>query len=94
MTETTRGIAKLPSLDVELVHDRSEDGGAERLAIRVTGRPDLHTAAKFVEPELMAAAMAMNPLLAVPMTMVQRFWAPWLAMNPMLKPLLPAPDKD
>jgi hypothetical protein len=53
MTETTRGIAKLPSLDVELVHDKSDDGAAERFAIRVTGRPDLRTAAKFVEPELL-----------------------------------------
>ncbi len=94
MTETTRGIAKLPSLDVELVHDKSEDGSAERLAIRVTGRPDLQTAAKFVEPELMTAALAMNPFLAMPMKLAQTFWAPWVALNPALKPLLPAPDRD
>jgi len=94
MTETTRGLAKLPSMDVELVHDRSEDGGAERLAIRITGRPDLHTAAKFVEPELMTAALAMNPFLAMPMRLMQQWWAPWLALNPALRPLLPAPRDD
>ena len=94
MSETTRGIAKLPSMDVELVHDRSEDGSAERMAIRITGRPDLHTAAKFVEPELTTAALAMNPFLAWPMQMAQQFWAPWLALNPALKPLLSRPERD
>ena len=94
MTETTRGIANLPSMDVELVHDKSEDGQAERLAIRITGRPDLHSAAKFVEPELMSAALAMNPFLAWPMRMAQQFWAPWLALNPALQPLLPKPEGD
>jgi hypothetical protein len=94
MTETTRGIAKLPSLDVELVHDKSDDGNAERLAIRITGRPDLQTAAKFVEPELMAAALAMNPFLALPMKMAQQFWAPWLALNPAVKAMLPPPARD
>ena len=93
MTETTRGIAKLPSLDVELVHDKSDDGAAERFAIRVTGRPDLETAAKFLEPELLKGVMAMNPFLAWPMTMAQQFWAPWLAMNPALKALLPPPER-
>ena len=94
MAETTRGIAKLPSMDVELVHDKSEDGGAERLAIRITGRPDLHTAAKFVEPEMMTAALAMNPFMALPMRMMQQFWAPWLALNPALRPLLGPPSRD
>ncbi len=94
MTETTRGIAKLPSMDVELVHDRSEDGSAERMAIRITGRPDLHSAAKFVEPELMTAALSMNPFLAWPMRMAQQFWAPWFALNPALKAMLPPPERD
>jgi hypothetical protein len=94
MTETTRGIAKLPSLDVELVHDKSESGDAERLAIRVTGRPDLESAAKMVEPHLLTMMMAANPFLAAPMKMAQQFWAPWLAMNPALKALLPPPERD
>ncbi len=94
MTETTRGIAKLPSLDVELVHDKSESGDAERLAIRVTGRPDLESAAKMVEPHLLTMMMAANPFLALPMKMAQQFWAPWLAMNPALKALLPPPERD
>ncbi len=93
MTETTRGIAKLPSLDVELVHDKSDDGSAERLAIRVTGRPDLQSAAKLVEPELLTAVMSMNPFLAWPMKMAQQFWAPWLAMNPAFKAMLAPPER-
>lgn len=93
MTETTRGIAKLPSLDVELVHDRSDDGEAERLAIRVTGRPDLESAAQLIEPQLLTAVMSMNPFLALPMTMAQQFWAPWLAMNPAFKAMLAPPER-
>lgn len=94
MNEVTRGIAKLPALDVELVHDRSEDGGAERVAIRLTGRPDLESAAKMVEPHLLTLMMAANPFLAAPMKMAQQFWAPWLAMNPALKAMLPPPERD
>ncbi len=94
MPETTRAIAKLPSLDVDIVHDRSEEDGAERLAIRITGRPDLETAARFVEPQLLAAAFSLNPWLQLQTQMMQRLWQPWLAMNPMLRPLLPPPARD
>jgi hypothetical protein len=38
--------------------------------------------------------MAANPFLAAPMKMAQQFWAPWLAMNPALKALLPPPERD
>ncbi len=94
MTESTRAVAQLPGLDVELVHDRTEDGSAERLAVRFTGRPDLKTAAKAVEPHLMTALLAANPLLKMQMDMARRFWGPLLEMNPLLRPLLPPPDKD
>jgi hypothetical protein len=94
MSETTRAIAKLPSLDVDIIHDRSEEDGAERIAIRITGRPDLETAARFVEPQLMAGLMAMNPWLQLQSRMMEQMWRPWLAMNPLLRPLLPPPSRD
>ena len=91
MSETTRALAKLPSMDVELVHDKSEEG-VERLAIRLTGRPDLKTAAKVVEQGLLPALAA-----ALPLTPQQnpflRAMAPWLRLNPFLAPLLPPPDR-
>jgi hypothetical protein len=35
----------------------------------------------------------MNPFLALPMTMAQQFWAPWLAMNPAFKAMLAPPER-
>lgn len=97
MNETTRALAKLPSLDVELVHDRSEDGGAERVAIRITGRPDLQTAAKAIEPQLLAGLATLNPWMANPWfrmqaQMTRALWAPLIQMNPVLKAMLPPPS--
>ncbi|MFW5834240.1 MAG: hypothetical protein ACOCYE_09090 [Pseudomonadota bacterium] len=100
MNETTRALAKLPSLDVELVHDRSEDGTAERVAIRLTGRPDLQSAARAIEPALLEGFSAMAPMLAAstnPWAMQQELWRrslePWLRLNPFLAPLLPPPGR-
>ena len=98
MRETTRALANLPSLDVELVHDRSEDGTAERVAIRFTGRPDLETAAKSIEPHLLGNLALMNPWLAHPWfqmqaQMMRAMWAPVLQANPMLQALLPPPAR-
>ncbi|TVQ34926.1 MAG: hypothetical protein EA356_09140 [Geminicoccaceae bacterium] len=100
MTETTRALAQLPSLDVELVHDRTDDGSAERLAIRLTGRPDLKTAARMIEPALLQGLAGSSPWLAAPQTywaMQQALWRqamePWVRLNPFLAPLLPPPDR-
>ncbi len=93
MTESTRAIANLPGLDVELVHDKTEDGRAERVAIRLTGRPDLKTATKAIEPHLLTAAFAANPLFKLQADIARAMMMPLLAMNPMLKGLLPEPPK-
>lgn len=94
MTETTRALAHLPAMDIELVHDRSDDGTAERLAIRLTGRPDLKTATAAFEPQLWTLALGMNPWLKLQADLVRQVWGPFIAMNPMLKPLLPPPDRE
>ncbi len=94
MTETTRALASLPSLDVEIVHDRSEDGSAERIAIRLTGRPNLADAARALEPALLPYGAAAQPWLASQQAFWQRAMAPWLRLNPFLAPLLPTPRKD
>lgn len=94
MNETTRALARLPSLDVELVHDRTEDGTAERLAIRLTGRPDLESAAKLLERDLLPNLLALQPVWALQMAMWRRTMEPWLRLNPFLAPLLPPPGRD
>lgn len=91
MTETTRALAQLPSMDVELVHDKSEDG-VERLAIRLTGRPDLTTAAKMVEREVLPALAALQPAWVLHRSLFMQTLAPWLRLNPFLAPLLPPPN--
>ncbi|MEO1092415.1 MAG: hypothetical protein AAFX81_17485 [Pseudomonadota bacterium] len=93
MNETRRAIATLPSLDVELVHDKTDDGQAERVAIRVTGRPDLKTASKLIEGELLPALTANNSVLNAQQQAL-KMWLPLLRMNPFLAPLLPPADKQ
>jgi hypothetical protein len=93
VNETTRALAHLPSLDVELVHDRTEDGSAERLAIRLTGRPDLKSAAKLIERDLLPNLMALQPVWALQQEMWRRTMQPWLRLNPFLAPLLPPPSR-
>ena len=92
MPETTRALAQLPSLDVELVHDRSDDG-AERLAIRLTGRPDLKSGAQLIERDLLPALVRLQPVWVLQQEMWMRSMAPWLRLNPFLAPLLPPPTR-
>ncbi len=94
MTETTRALAHLPSLDVEVVHDRTDDGSAERVAIRLTGRPNLREAARMLEPALLPAMTPFGqPWLAMQQAMWRQAMMPWLRLNPFLAPLLPPPDR-
>lgn len=93
MPESTQAIARLPGLDVELVHDRTDDGNAERIAVRLTGRPDLKTAAKVVEPQLWTMLFSANPFYAMQADLLRRVWGPFLDVNPFLKGVLP-PSRD
>jgi hypothetical protein len=61
----TRAVAKLPSLDIEILHRSEPEEGAEYLAITLRGTPNLGTATALLDPfRLLAAASAFNPWLA------------------------------
>ena len=64
MTET-RAVAKLPNVDIEILHRQAPEEGAEYLSITLRGTPDLATAARLLDPfQLMrGGAVVWNPWL-------------------------------
>jgi hypothetical protein len=86
--EETRATARLPNLDIEIVHGRSADGNTERLAISIMAVPSFEAFGRAME--------AANPFLFW-MRFAQRAWAPWLDLAPASLPpkspgRLPLPD--
>jgi hypothetical protein len=80
MTEThfeeTRATARLPNLDIEIVHSRSPSGDAERLSISVLAVPSFEAFNRYIE--------AANPFLFWT-RVAETAWAPWLeAWRPLL----------
>ncbi|HET6377867.1 MAG TPA: hypothetical protein VFG05_06105 [Methylocella sp.] len=75
--EETRATARLPNLDIEIVHSRSPSGQAERLSISVLAVPSFEAFNRYVE--------AANPFLFW-MRAAETAWAPWLEA---WRPLLP-----
>ncbi|MFO1038848.1 MAG: hypothetical protein U1E45_18565 [Geminicoccaceae bacterium] len=64
MTET-RAVARLPQLDIEILHRENTDGRGEALQITLTGRPNLDAAAALFDPYAMLQVLAaFNPWLA------------------------------
>ena len=76
--EETRGIARLPNLDIEIIHGRSADGNAERLSIIVLAVPSFDAFGRAME--------AANPFLFW-MRIAQTAWAPWLGSTQARLPL-------
>ncbi|HET6376141.1 MAG TPA: hypothetical protein VFF88_08825 [Methylocella sp.] len=75
--EVTRATARLPNLDIEIVHSRSPSGDAERLSISVLAVPSFEAFNRYVE--------AANPFLFW-MRAAGTAWAPWLeAWRPLLQ---------
>lgn len=69
--DETRALARLPNLDIELVHRQARDGGAEEIALRLRAVPSFAA----LEPLLAAA----NPFLLWAKA-AELAWAPWLAL--------------
>jgi len=69
--DETRINARLPNLDVDVLHRRAWDGDAEQVQVTLTTVPPFETSARLFE-------MA-NPALFW-MRMAQAAWAPWLAL--------------
>jgi hypothetical protein len=71
--EETRAFARLPNLDIEIVHGRSTDGNAEHISISLQAVPSFAAFGNFLE--------ATNPFLFW-MRFAQTAWAPWLGSAP------------
>jgi hypothetical protein len=66
--EETRATARLPNLDIEIVHSRLADGDAEQLSISLQAIPSFESFGRYLE--------AANPFLFW-MRVAQTAWAPW-----------------
>ncbi len=73
--DETRATARLPHLDIELVHRRPRSGEAEMIAVTVRAVPSLEAVGRMLE--------ASNPWLFW-LRLVEAAWSPWLgaAMRP------------
>jgi hypothetical protein len=73
--DTTRAVAHLPGLDIEIMHQRSTS--AERISIHLQAMPSFEAfgqAIKNADPFVFWVKAAQLASLA---------WAPWLAWNPL-----------
>jgi hypothetical protein len=68
--EETRATAKLPGLDVEIVHRRTEDASAELITISLRATPSVEAFSRYLETA--------NPFLAWT-RMMELAWQPWLS---------------
>ncbi len=67
--DETRITARLPRLDIEIVHGRSPGGESEYLSVRLQAVPSFEAFGRYAE--------AANPFLFW-MRLAQTAWAPWL----------------
>jgi hypothetical protein len=81
--DETRATARLPHLDIEIVHRRLPEERAEQLAISLRASPSFDAWAR--SADLQTALwpwLALNPLLAW-QRLVLSAWQPWLARSGM-----------
>lgn len=77
MTET-RAVARLPNLDIEILHRRLPDEAGEQLAISLKAQPSFDAFAHFCQTAgPVWPWLALHPMLAWPI-MLRALWAPWL----------------
>ena len=70
--DETKATARLPNLDIEIVHSRSPAGDAERITISLQAAPSFEEFGRFLE--------ATNPFLFW-MRLAQTAWTPWLGAS-------------
>jgi predicted kinase len=76
--DETRATARLPHLDVEIVHRRLPEEQAEQLAISLRASPSFDAFARHLEAQAMFWPWpAVNPFL-VWQRLLQAAWQPWL----------------
>src|SRR5215471_15115375 len=69
--DATRATARLPGLDIEIVHRRSPGGDTEQISINLQAVPSFEAFSRYVE--------SANPF-AFWAKAVQMAWLPWLAV--------------
>ena len=68
--DTTRATARLPGLDIEIVHHRTPDRDGEQISINLQAVPSFEAFSRLVESATPFAFWALA---------VQLAWLPWLA---------------
>ena len=80
--DETRAVARLPHLDIEIVHRRLEGQQAEQLAISLRATPSFDALRRHLEAQTpFWPWLALNPFL-VWQRMLQQTWRPWLEALP------------
>ena len=79
--DETRAIARLPHLDVEIVHRRLPESDAEQLAISLRASPSFEAFARHFDAQTaLWPWLALNPWRSWQRWM-QAVWQPWLALG-------------
>ena len=84
---TTRATARLPGLDIEIIHRRSLNDEAEQISINLQAMPSFEAFGRFLETANPFALWAQAVLLA---------WLPWLSVARSVslpRSIAPAPPK-
>jgi hypothetical protein len=90
--DQTRAVAHLPNLDIEILHRRLPDEGAEQLLMSLRAQPSFEAFARWFDEQGPAAAwLALNPFFAWQQAALA-LWAPWLAAGSRVLPG-PAPSE-
>ncbi len=89
-TDDTRAVARLPGLDIEIVHRRAVEGDAEQISIILRAAPSFEALGRALE--------AANPFAFWAQT-AQLAWLPWFEAARVLAPFtlapsLPRPGRD
>ena len=80
--DETRAVARLPHLDIEIVHRRLPDQQAEQLAISLRATPSFDAFRRHLEAQApFWPLLALNPFLIWQRTL-QQAWRPWLQALP------------
>jgi hypothetical protein len=79
--DETRITGRLPNVDIEITHRRTED--AERVTVSLVATPSFEAFAQAIEVGNPLLAWAQfNPFAAAWLQMAQAAWAPWLGGAP------------
>jgi hypothetical protein len=80
--DETRAVARLPRLEVEIVHRRLAEADAEELAVRLRATPSFDAFGRHLEAQApFWPWLALGPFLLW-QRLLQEAWRPWLEARP------------